>query len=87
VKETLAEEAENFWSEHRSFAEKEGYGVFWAHDVKGWIITTPRRLRPGEKHQRFQSLALAWEVAAIRAGRKIGTTPPPMIKTRPDIPA
>jgi hypothetical protein len=68
------QEAQDFTSEHKTFAEKEGYKVHWHPYIKAWFITMPRKKRPGEKDQYFQNLSMAWEVAAIRAGRKIVKT-------------
>lgn len=59
-----------FVSEHRTFAEAEGYDVVWDDYERAWIVKSPRKLRPGEKVQTFKNIASAWEVAAIRARRK-----------------
>lgn len=75
----------SFTSEHRTFAEKEGYRV--ASTANGYIIVMPCRPRAGEKTQTFKNLSMAWEVAAIRAGRKIvkvarETRPAPVMQSR-----
>ena len=75
-----------FASEQRTFAEREGYDLAWSKYEKKWYIVSPRKLRPGEKHQFFDSQEIAWEVAAIRAGRKISKTVPPPHTMRSDIP-
>lgn len=80
--ETAELEKAAFTSEHRTFAEKEGYDLVWSPYEKGWWISTPRPLRKGEKLQYFKNIGMAWEVAAIRAGRKLAHTAPPGIRPR-----
>lgn len=86
IEDRQAEKAA-FASEHRTFAEREGYDVLWHPYVKAWFVFTPRKLRPGEKDQYFQDIAVAWEVAAIRAGRKITAANGPYqtVLTRPHV--
>lgn len=40
--ETAELEKTAFTSEHRTFAEKEGYDLVWSPYEKGWWISTPR---------------------------------------------
>jgi hypothetical protein len=75
-----------FASESRNFAEKEGYDLGWSRYEKKWYVITPRKLRPGEKFQFFDSQEIAWEVAAIRAGRKIVRNAAPPHTMRADRP-